>query len=96
MIEIVKEKPIKSSTAVEGIMIQVTGGQWYGITRFMAPRNPWMGRCAKATTTGRMNFTAGSELYQSRYTTKPEWEELKTMLIDVLNGAEPIKHSISY
>ena len=42
MIKIIKEKPIKSSTKVEGILVQVTGGQWYGITKFQAPRNPWM------------------------------------------------------
>ena len=44
MIKIIKEKPIKSTTSVEGILIQVTGGQWYGITRFRPARNPWLGR----------------------------------------------------
>ena len=34
MIKIIKEKPIKSTTKVEGILVQVTGGQWYGITIF--------------------------------------------------------------
>ena len=96
MIEIVKEKPIKSSTNVEGILLQVTGGQWYGITRFQPARNPWVGRCGKSTTTGRMDFTTGSELFQSKYQTKPDWKELKEMLVAVLNGAEPIKDKINY
>tara|TARA_R110000796_G_scaffold1759_6_gene7215 strand:+ start:516 stop:806 length:291 start_codon:yes stop_codon:yes gene_type:complete len=96
MIEIIKEKPIKSSTSVEGILVQVTGGQWYGITRFMAPRNPWMGRAAKATTTGRMDFGAGSETFQKSFTSSPDWEELKTMLMNVLNGEDAIIDKLTY
>ena len=97
MIKIVKEKPIKSTTSVKGILVQVTGGQWYGITIFRPARNPWLGRASKSTTTGRMDFSRGSELFQTRFTEEPEnFEGLKTMLIDVLNGAEPIKHSINY
>ena len=96
MIEIIKEKPIKSSTKVEGILIQVTGGQWYGITRFQAARNPWLGRAAKSTTTGRMDLTSGSELFQKRFNANPEWDVLKKMLIDVLNGAKPVKDKLSF
>ena len=96
MIEIIKEKPIKSSTKVEGILIQVTGGQWYGITRFQAARNPWMGRAAKSTNTGRMEFTRGSETFQQTFNAEPNFEELKATLINVLNGAEPVKYQIAY
>jgi hypothetical protein len=97
MIKIVKEKPIKSTTSVKGILVQVTGGQWYGITIFRPARNPWMGRAGKSTTTGRMDFSRDAELFQTRYTEEPEnFEELKTMLISVLNGADPIKHPINY
>jgi len=96
MIKIVKEKPIKSTTSVEGILVQVTGGQWYGITAFRAARNPWMGRASKSTTTGRMEFTRGSELFQMRFNEKPTFEELKTTLIEVLNGAEAVKDQINY
>jgi len=96
MIEIIKEKPIKSSTKVEGILIQVTGGQWYGITRFRAARNPWMGRAIKSTTTGRMDITSGNEVFQKRFNSNPEWDVLKKMLIDVLNGAEPVKDKLSF
>jgi hypothetical protein len=96
MFEIIKEKPIKSSTKVEGILIQVTGGQWYGITRFRAARNPWMGRAIKSTTTGRMDITSGNEVFQKRFNSNPEWDVLKKMLIDVLNGAEPVKDKLSF
>ena len=96
MIEIVKEKPIKSSTLVEGILIQVTGGQWYGITIFQPVRNPWLGRASKSTTTGKMDFARGTEVYQQHFKEKPNFEELKTTLLEVLNGAEPVKFQISY
>tara|TARA_B100000795_G_scaffold218058_1_gene172102 strand:+ start:199 stop:489 length:291 start_codon:yes stop_codon:yes gene_type:complete len=96
MIKIIKEKPIKSTTSVEGILIQVTGGQWYGLTMFQPARNPWMGRGGKSTTTGRMDFSTGSETFQQKFTAKPTFEELKIILMDVLNGADPIKHKINY
>ena len=96
MIKIVKEKPIKSTTSVEGILVQVTGGQWYGITAFRPARNPWLGRASKSTTTGRMEFTAGSETFQMQFKEKPTFEELKETLVNVLNGAEPVKCKIAY
>ncbi len=96
MIKIVKEKPIKSTTSVEGILVQVTGGQWYGITTFRPARNPWLGRASKSTTTGRMEFTAGSETFQMQFKDKPTFEELKEIIINVLNGEEPIKSKINY
>jgi hypothetical protein len=96
MINIIKEKPIKSSTRVEGILVQVSGGQWYGITRFQAPRNPWIGRAAKATTTGRMDLDAGNETFQKTHLTKPKWDDLKIMLIDVLNGGKAIIDKLNY
>jgi len=96
MIKIIKEKPIKSTTSVAGILVQVTGGQWYGITIFRPARNPWIGRAGKSTTTGRMEFGLGTETFQQSYSDKPSFEELKTVLIGVLNGAEPVKHKINY
>tara|TARA_B100000780_G_scaffold14431_1_gene9702 strand:+ start:88 stop:375 length:288 start_codon:yes stop_codon:yes gene_type:complete len=95
MIEIIKEKPIKSSTSVEGILVQVTGKQWYGITMFRPARNPWIGRAAKAKG-NRVDIGFGTETFQQGFTTQPTFEELKTILVNVLNGAEPIKHKINY
>ena len=96
MIKIIKEKPIKSTTSVAGILVQVTGGQWYGITIFRPARNPWIGRAGKSTTTGRMEFGLGTETFQQSYSDKPSFEELKIVLIGVLNGAEPVKYKINY
>jgi len=96
MIKIIKEKPIKSTTSVAGILVQVTGGQWYGITIFQPSRNPWLGRASMSTTTGRMDFGRGTETFQKSFTTKPTFEELKITLMEVLNGAEPVKYEINY
>jgi len=96
MIEIIKEKPLKSTTSVEGILVQVTGGQWYGITRFQPSRNPWFGRAAKSTSTGRIEFGRGTEVFQKIYKGAPEYEELKTILVQVLNGAEPTLDKMNY
>ena len=85
MIKIIKEKPLKSTTKVEGILVQVTGNQWYALTRYQPSRNPWYGRAAKSTSTGRIDFQSNA-IYSKRYTTSPEFEELKTLLINVLNG----------
>ena len=95
MIKIIKEKPLKSTTSVEGILVQVTGGQWYVITRFQPPRNPWYGRAAKAKGT-RIEIGPDTSVYQKRYKSAPEWEELKIMLVDVLNGAEPVIDKMIY
>jgi len=87
MIKIIKEKPLKSTTKVEGILVQVTGNQWYALTRYQPSRNPWYGRAAKSTSTGRIDFNSNA-IFVKRYTQVPELEELKTLLINVLNGAE--------
>jgi len=97
MIQILKTKPLKSTTKVEGLLVQVTGGQWYGLTRFDAPRNPWFGRAGKSTSTGRMEFGNEHVVFMKSYRSQPEWEELKTILLDVLNNKiEPPKDSLYY
>ena len=86
MIEIIKEKPLKSTTSVKGILVRVTGGDWYALTKYQPSRNPWYGRAAKSTSTGRIDFNSNA-IFVKRYTQVPELEELKTLLINVLNGA---------
>jgi hypothetical protein len=96
MIQIIKEKPLKSTTKVEGILIQVTGGQWYGITRFQPARNPWFGRAGKSTSTGRIDFGRDEAVFMKKFMSNPTWDELKTMLVNVLNGEEPSQDKMSY
>tara|TARA_R100000742_G_C4213730_1_gene39391 strand:- start:224 stop:520 length:297 start_codon:yes stop_codon:yes gene_type:complete len=86
MIQIIKEKPLKSTTNVKGLIIQVTGGQWYGITKMQPPRNNWFGRAGKSTSTGRIDFDRHAALFMKSYRSEPTFEELKELLLDVLNN----------
>ena len=43
-----------------------------------------------------MEFGSGNETFQKSFSGKPEWEELKTMLMDVLNGGEAIIDKLTY
>ena len=52
-------------------------------------------RAAKAKGT-RIEIGAGTEIFQKHYKSAPEWEELKTMLVEVLNGAEPTIDKMFY
>ena len=61
MLEIIKTKEMKSTTKVEGILVQTSDKQWYAITRLMPPRFGWYLRCSPSTSTGRMSF--GNEIY---------------------------------
>jgi len=95
MIQIIKEKPLKSDTKVEGVLVQVTGNQWYALTRYQPSRNPWFGRAAKSTSTGRIDFQS-KPIYAKRYTTTPEFDKLKELLMSVLNGAESPQDSPNF
>lgn len=97
MIEITKEKEMNSTTRVDGILVQTNDSkQWYGITIFQAPRNPWMGRVGVCSTTGKMDLSIGSEFFQKRYTSKPTFEEIKVEFLAILNGAETTIDKLNY
>lgn len=87
MLEIIKTKEMKSTTKVEGILVQTSDKQWYAITRLMPPRFGWYLRCSPSTSTGRMSF--GNEIYM--YPTggsKPEFQEGIDELMNVLNNGK--------
>ena len=56
MITVLRTKPMKSTTKVEGILVQMSNKEWYSITRMMPPRFGWYIRCAPSTSTGKMMF----------------------------------------
>jgi|TARA_R110000851_G_scaffold267113_1_gene419563 hypothetical protein len=87
MIEIIKEKPLKSTTNVKGLIVQVTGGQWYGLTKMQPPRNTWFGRAGKSTSTGRMDYDRNAALFMKSYSGEPTFEEIKQLLLNVLNNS---------
>jgi|TARA_R110001592_G_scaffold182774_3_gene426161 hypothetical protein len=87
MIQIIKEKPLKSTTNVTGLIVQVTGGQWYGLTKMQPPRNTWFGRGGESTSTGRMDYARDSALFMKSYSGEPTFEELKELLLEILNDS---------
>ena len=93
MLEIVKTKELKSTTKVEGILVQMSNGEWYGVSRAMPPRNPWFIRGSKATQTGRLSM---EDIFLKQCREKPSLEEGIQLLVKVLNGGEAPKDKIFY
>lgn len=87
MIQIVKTKELKSATKVEGVLVQMSNGEWYGVTRMQPPRSVWFIRGSAASRTGRLSM---DDIFMKRCTGKPDIQEGVEMLIRVLNGEEPI------
>lgn len=83
MLEVIKTKEMKSTTKVEGILVQMSDKQWYAITRMMPPRFSWYLRCSPSTSTGRLTF--GNELFMYPTKGKPEFEEGIKELTAILN-----------
>ncbi len=88
--KVVKTKILKSTTSVEGTLIQVTGGKWYAVTRLMPPRSPWYTRACIATPSGRLSMERKDMVFMKSHVGKPSVEEAVELLMSILNGAEPI------
>jgi hypothetical protein len=88
MIQLVKTKELKSSTKVEGIMVLMSDGQWYGITRMMPPRSPWFLRGSVSSKTGKLSMV---DIFMKSFATKPTLEEGIEMLTLILNGEKAVK-----
>ena len=84
MITVLRTKPMKSTTKVEGILVQMSNKEWYSITRMMPPRFGWYIRCAPSTSTGKMMF--GNEVFfYPTGGTKAEFDDGIKELTAVLN-----------
>jgi hypothetical protein len=93
MIQVVKTKELKSTTSVEGVLVLMSNGQWYGVSRICPPRSTWMLRGSTATRTGRLSM---EDIFMKRCVGKPDLQEGVDMLTRVLNGEEPIKDKMVY
>lgn len=91
MIQVVKTKELKSTTKVEGILVLMSDGQWYGISRVMPPRNPWILRGSKSTRTGRLSMDS---IFMKHCSNKPDLKEGIDLLVRVLNGEEAVKDKL--
>lgn len=87
MVHVVKTKELKSSTKVEGILLQMSNGEWYGVTRIQPPRSSWFIRGSAASRTGRLSM---NDIFMKKCTSKPDIQEGVEILTRVLNGEEPI------
>lgn len=85
MIQVVKTKPMKSSTKVEGLLVQMDNKQWYAITRMMPARFGWYLRCGPCTSTGKMDLI-NDILYMIPTKNKEEFQVGIDLLLDILNG----------
>jgi hypothetical protein len=88
MIQVVKTKELRSTTRVEGVLVLMSDGQWYGVSRMCPPRSSWFLRGSTSTGTGRLSM---EDIFMKRCTKKPDLQEGIDMLTRVLNGEEPIK-----
>ena len=85
MIQVLKTKPMKSSTKVEGLLVQMDNKQWYAITRMQPARFGWYLRCGPCTTSGKMDLI-NYILYMVPTKTKQEFQVGIDLLVDILNG----------
>ena len=76
---------MKSTTKVEGLLVQMDNKQWYAITRMQPARFGWYLRCGPCTTTGRMDLV-NDILYMIPTKTKQEFQVGIDLLVDILNG----------
>ena len=95
-ITVVKTKPLKSTTSVEGVLVQCSNNNWYAVLTMRPSRNPWYMKAVSATSTGRTNIT--EEQFSKRCTgsTRPDTEEGIQILLNALNGLEVPKDKIAY
>jgi len=90
MIQVLKTKEMKSTTNVEGLLVQMDNKQWYAITRMQPARFGWYLRCGPCTTSGKMDLIKDI-LYMIPTGTKQEFQVGVDILVDVLNGKkEPV------
>jgi hypothetical protein len=92
-LEVVKTKPLKSTTSVEGVQVQMSNGEHYGVTRQNIGRMGWFLRGASASKTGRLSM---ENVFMKRCVGKPEIEEGVTLLTQILNGADAIHDRPTY
>lgn len=95
-ITVIKTKPLKTTTSVQGILVQCSNKEWYAVLTLQPSRNPWFIRSVSATSTGRTNN--GIEQFSMRCggTTRPDVQRGIEMLLDALNGIEVPHDKIAY
>lgn len=86
MIQVLKTKEMKSTTNVEGLLVQMDNKQWYAITRMQPARFGWYLRCGPCTSTGKMDLMKDILYMIPTGNTKEEFQVGIDYLVDILNG----------
>ena len=87
--KVIDQKPLKSTTHVQGLLIKLENGQHYALTLYQPPRSSWRMRAVEATRTGRTSETV---IFDKRVSPKPPVEQGIDMLIYYI--AHPTDHPI--
>lgn len=95
-ITVIKSKPLKSTTSVEGTLVQCSNNQWYAILTMHPSRNPWFMKSVSATSTGRTNINDEQFSMKCAGPNRPNPEDGVQVLLNALNGLEVPKDRISY
>ena len=95
-ITVVKTKPLKSTTSVEGVLVQCSDNKWYAVLTMRPSRNPWYMKAVSATSTGRTNISEEQFSMRCTGSVKPDVEEGTQILLNALNGLEVPKDKIAY
>lgn len=86
MIQVLKTKEMKSTTSVEGLLVQMDNKQWYAITRMQPARHGWYLRCGPCTSTGKMDLIKDVLYMIPTGGNKEEFQVGIDYLVDILNG----------
>lgn len=95
-ITVLKTKPLKSTTSVEGVLVQCSDNQWYAILTMRLSRNPWFMKSVSATSTGKTNVKEEQFSKRCSGSARPDVEEGTQILLNALNGLEVPKDKIAY
>lgn len=97
-ITVIKTKPIKSTTSVNGTLILCSNEEWYSILVSRPSRNPWFIRGLPSTKNGKTNMNIGAEIFSLRCkgSVEPDVQIGIDMLLQALNGEEVAHDKIAY
>jgi len=92
----IKTKPLKSTTSVEGTLVQCSNNLWYAIITMRPSRNPWFIKSISATSTGRTDINSEQFSMRCSGANRPDVEDGIKILLDSLNGVEVPHDKIAY
>ncbi len=96
LIKVIKTKPMRSTTQVEGILVNCSNNKWYAIMTMQPSRNPWFMKSVASTSTGKSNLKEEQFSVRCPGPVRPDSQKGIEILLDALNGAEVPHDKIVY